>query len=172
MNYINSINYSSVDSQTVGIIIVIPVTGIEAQPIIAKYDRCEKCERQANNYEKFCPTCGGKIVEVTDKLKRFGNYETEDVPLPDVRKEMTDLGIEYHLPFNENCDIEDNMVWKFVFKSYMTLGDQDYYRPFLEEFDLKQIQNDLDEAKEKFKTVLDKYNGKVVFGIGGEYSDW
>jgi len=28
------------------------------------------------------------------------------------------------------------------------------------------------EAKDKFKEVLKKYNGKVVFGIAGEHADW
>lgn len=170
MHYINSINYESVDSQAVGIIIVIPVTGVEERPVIAKYNRCEKCEREAGNYEKFCSFCGGQIVEVTDKIK-IGNdrYTTENVPLPDVRQEMKDLGIEYHLPFSED---EESMEWKFAFKCYTTIGDSHYHTPFLEELDLKQIQDDLKEAKKKFKNILEKYNGKVVFGIAGDFADW
>jgi hypothetical protein len=169
MNYLNSINDGSVDSQTVGIIIVIPVTGTEEQPLIARYERCEGCERPARNFEKFCSHCGGKIVEVTDKIK-FGNkYETENVPLPDVRKEMEELGIESHLPFGEDRD-EDS--WKFVFKCYETIGHRSHFCPFLHELDIKQIQADLEEAKEKFKEILKKYNGKVVFGIAGEFADW
>jgi hypothetical protein len=169
MNFINSINYESVDAQTIGIIIVIPVIGVEEQPVIATYNRCEKCEREARHYDKFCSICGGQIVEVTDKIKTHDGYTTEDVPIPDVRKEMAELGIENHLPFDEDLE---GMVWKFVFKCYATIGNSNYFTPFLEELDLKQIQNDLDEAKEKFKTVIEKYNGKVVFGIAGEFADW
>jgi len=168
MNYHNSINYGSVDSQTVGIIVVIPVTGTEEHPVIATYNRCESCERQARNYEKFCSHCGGKIVEVTDKVK-FGNkYEMENVPLPDVRKEMAELGIEEHLP-REDCD---DGAWKFVFKCYETIGHRSHFCPFLEELDIKQIQADLEEAKDKFKNILKKHNGKVVFGIAGDCADW
>ena len=172
MNYLNSINYGSVDAQVIGIIIIIPVTDIEEQPVIAKYNKCDKCEIQSRNYDKFCSHCGGKIIEVTEKVKRGNNnYETEDVPIPDVRKEIADLGIEKHLPFGGDYDLED-MVWKFVFKSYATIGDTNHLNPFLDELDIKQIQDDLNEAKEKFKSVIEKYNGKVVFGIAGEYADW
>jgi hypothetical protein len=167
MNYINTINYESVDAQTIGIIIVIPVTGIESRPIIATYNRCEKCERIFGNYDKFCSFCGGQIIEVTDKLKRGGRYTTENVPLPDVRQEINDLGIENHLPFGNYDDVE-SMVWKFIFKKYASIGDDKYHVPFLEELDLKQIQRDLTEAKKKFGEVIKKYNGKVVFGIAGE----
>lgn len=167
MNYINPINYESVDAQTIGIIIVIPVTGIESRPIIATYNRCEKCERESR-YNKFCSFCGGQIIEVTDKLKIGGGYKTEDIPLPDVRQEMNDLGIENHLPF----EYEEDMVWKFVFKCYTTIGGDKYHVPFLEELDLEQIQRDLKEAKEKFGEMIKKYNGKVVFGIAGEFADW
>jgi hypothetical protein len=179
MNYIDFINYGSVDSQTIGIIIVIPVTGVEAQPVIAKYNRCDKCERQSQNYDKFCSHCGGKIIEVTEKVKvKYGNgyetecYETEYVPIPDVRKEMNELGIENHLPFDEDYDEEANPVWKFVFKDYKTIGHRSDFIPFLEELDLKKIQADLKKAKEKFKAVIEKYNGKVVFGIAGDFADW
>ncbi|MCK9567622.1 hypothetical protein M0R72_01570 [Candidatus Pacearchaeota archaeon] len=168
MNYINSINYESVDAQTIGIIIVIPVTGMEKRPFIATYHKCEGCERQAQ-YENFCSKCGGKIIEVTEKVKYHNSYQMEDVPIPDVRQEMNDLGIENHLPFNED---QEDMVWKFVFKCYATIGDRSYHVPFIEELDLKQIHSDLEEAKEKFKEVLEKYNGKVVFGIAGDFADW
>lgn len=176
MNYINPINVGSVDSQTVGIIIIIPVTGTEEQPLIARYDRCEVCECPARNFEKFCSHCGGKIVEVTDKIKFFTDkikfctkYETENIPLPDVRKEMAELGIESHLPFGED---RDEGSWKFVFKCYETIGHRSHFYPFLKELNIKQIQADLEEAKEKFKNILDKYNGKVVFGIAGDFADW
>lgn len=169
MNFINPINYEPVDAQTIGIIIVIPVTGIESRPVIATYNRCEKCERESRgNYDKFCPVCGGQIIEVTDKIKTHGDYMTENIPLPDVRQEMNNLGIENHLPFGE----EEDMVWKFVFKNYATIGHRQYYVPFLEELDLEQIQRDLKEAKEKFGEVIKKYNGKVVFGIAGDFADW
>lgn len=147
---------------------MIPVTGVEERPVIATYNKCEKCERPWN-YEKFCSFCGGKIIEVTDKIKLSRDrYTTEDVPLPDVRQEMKDLGIEDHLPFEE----DDRMVWKFVFKCYTTIGNDNHHQPFLEELDIKQIQSDIKEAKEKFKDVLEKHNGKVVFGIAGEFADW
>jgi len=170
MKYINPINYGSIDSQTVGIIIVIPVTGTEEQPVVAKHNRCEKCERESQNYDKFCSFCGGKIVEVTEKLKCGNGYVTESVPLPDVRKEMKELGIEYHLPFGE--DLEDDSEWKFVFKCYETIGHRRHFCPFLKELNIKQIQTDLEEAKEKFKKILKKYKGKVVFGIAGDFADW
>jgi hypothetical protein len=175
MEYLNTINCEHIDAQTVGIIVVIPVAGTEDQPVIATYNRCEKCEKQSKNYDNFCSHCGGKIIEVTEKIKH-GNgyeteYETEVVPLPDVRKEMAELGIKHHLPFGEDFE-ENSVVWKFVFKAYATIGHQSYFRPFLEELDIKQIQDDLEEAKEKFKNILEKYNGKVVFGIAGDFADW
>ena len=167
-----SINYSPVDAQVIGIIVVIPITGLEDQPVIKTYKRCEKCEVLSNDYNKFCPRCSGKIVEVTDKIKTFGgNYQTENVPLPDVREEMAALGVKNHLPFGEDYD-EDRMVWKFVFKEYATIGHRRYFQPFLEELDLKQIQDDLNEAKEKFKEIIEKYNAKIVFGIAGDFADW
>lgn len=170
MNFINPINYEPVDAQTIGIIIVIPVTGIEARPVIATYKRCEKCERESRgNYDEFCSFCGGKIIEVTDKVKTHNTYMTEDVPLPDVRQEMNDLGIKNHLPFGEYVE---SMFWKFVFKEYVTIGHRQYYIPFLEELNIEQIQHDLEEAKDKFSEVIKKYNGKVVFGIAGEFADW
>ena len=48
------------------------------------------------------------------------------------------------------------------------------YQMFIipKKLDLKQIQDDLNEAKKKFKEVLKKYKGKVVFGIAGEHADW
>lgn len=165
-----SINYGPVDAQVIGIIIVIPITGLEDRPVIATYKRCEKCERQSD--DEFCSKCGGKIIEVTNKIKTFDDgYDTEEIPIPDVREEMAELGIKNHLTFGEGYDVED-MVWKFVFKSYAVIGDRKYFQPFLEKLDLNRINKDLNEAKEKFKKIIKKYNGKIVFGIAGAHVDW
>jgi hypothetical protein len=38
--------------------------------------------------------------------------------------------------------------------------------------DLEKIQKDLEEAKVKFKDIIEKYNGCVVFGVAGQFTDW
>lgn len=175
MQYHDTINTESVDTQVVGILVIIPVTDSEMKPIVVTHSRCEKCEREKYGYGEFCSHCGGKIIEVTENLKQFsGEIAQQSVPIPDARNEMRELGIESHVPFREDFAdvIEDGIEWVFVAKEYTAIGDRGYFEPFLEELNLQQIQEDLAEAKEKFKDVIQKYNGKVVFGITGEHTDW
>lgn len=175
MQYHDTINKESVDTQVVGILVVIPVTGSEMKPIMITHSRCEKCEREQHRYGEFCSHCGGKIIEVTENLKQFrGEIAQQPVPIPDVRSEMKELGIESHVPFREDFSnvIEYGIEWVFVAKEYVVIGDGDYFKPFLEELNLQQIQEDLMEAKEKFKDVIQKYNGRVVFGITGDHTGW
>lgn len=42
----------------------------------------------------------------------------------------------------------------------------------LHELDLKKIAKDLKDTRKKFAAILEKYNGKVVFGVAGEHADW
>lgn len=185
MQYHNVVSVENVDSQVVGILVVIPVTGSKKEPLVATFKKCEKCEGIQNGYGEFCSFCGGKYIEVTESPKRSGGRRTytdepevamQIVPLPDVRAEMKELGIDNHVTFGDDVfyedAIEDDCNWIFVVKEYLTIADRDFFQPFLEELDLQQIQNDLTEAKEKFKDVIAKYNGKVVFGLTGEHSDW
>lgn len=174
MQYHDLINTESVDSQVVGILVVIPVTNSEMKPIVVTHERCEKCKREQHGYGEFCSHCGGKIIEVTENLKQFRDeIAQQSVPIPDVRNEMKELGIESHVPFREDFkDIKDGIEWVFVAKEYATIGDRNYFKPFLDELDLLQIQEDLAEAKEKFKEVIQKYNGRVVFGITEDHTDW
>lgn len=175
----SSINYEPIDAQVVGIIILIPVVGMQEQPVIETYKQCQKCEvRPHNDWDEFCSKCGGPVVSVTGKVKLLGGhknqYVTEDIPLPDVRAEMKELGIErFHLPFDEDGEVGyADFVWKFVYKEYETIGHRSHFVPFITELNIKQISDDLEEAKEKFKKILKKYKGKVVFGIAGEHADW
>jgi hypothetical protein len=168
MQYHDTINTVSVDSQTIGILVIIPVTGTEEQPIIATYKKCEKCKIESRQYENFCSHCGGKIIEVTEQPKN----QVQEIPLPDVRNEMKELGIEIHSPFREDFGDGDGADWVFVIKGYTTLGHRSDFEPFIKELDIQQIQNDLIIAKDKFKDIITKYNGKVVFGIVGEHTDW
>ncbi len=168
MKYHNMINTESVDAQTIGILVIIPITGGDEKPIIATYKRCEKCERKSLPYENFCPHCGGQITEITEQLK--GKFQ--EVPLPDVRNEMKELGVEMHAPLRYDFGDGDGADWVFIVKGYLTLGHRCYFEPFVEELDIQQIQNDLEEAKEKFKDIITKHNGKVVFGIVGDHADW
>jgi hypothetical protein len=167
------INYNCVDSQVIGILVIVPVVGIKNEPIIETYNRCSTCERQPVHYAKFCSICGGQIVEVTDKIKYYNSFVSQNIPLPDVRKEMADLGIEDHLPFSEDEDTSDeNFVWKFVFKSYAALGHRTDYMSYLQKLDIEQISSDLEEAKEKFKSIIEKHDAKIVFGIAGDFAVW
>jgi hypothetical protein len=181
------INKGNIDSQVVGIIITFPITGEERQPITITHEKCKKCERQ-KGYGNFCSHCGGEFHTVTEHMKD-GNRSwtgrtarTQTIPLPDVRAEMKELGIENHLPMevevdqyrpNDEVPYEYTDEWKFVYVEYETLGHRSHYsQPFLEVLDLKKIQKDLEEAKVKFKDILEKYNGRVVFGIAGQHTDW
>lgn len=169
------INYDAVNSQVIGIIVTIPITGYENQQVVVKHFRCESCEfrPEFGQYEKFCSRCGNKIIYITEKLKRFANKECTEysmvkVPLPDIRSEMCEIGLKEHLPFDD-----DNLdCWKFVYKEYLTICNRDYFIPFVEKLNLKNIVTDLKEAKEKLKTILEKYNGNVFFGIAGQFSDF
>jgi hypothetical protein len=177
MQYYDVISTVNVDSQVLGILVVIPVTGSKKEPLMATFNKCDKCGRLQNGYGEFCSHCGGKYIEVTESPKNYrGDNQEQTVPIPDVRAEMKELGIENHVTFGEDSIgegfIEDDCNWVFIVKEYITLGDYNYYRPFVKEFDLQQIQNDLAEAKEKFKDITAKYNGKVVFGLTGEHVDW
>lgn len=177
MQYHNMINTESVDSQILGILVVIPVTGSKTEPIIATFEKCDKCGRLQQGYGEFCSSCGGKFIEVTESPMNYrGDIEEQNVPVPDIRAEMKELGIDNHVTFGEDSIgkdfVEDDCNWVFIVKEYKTLGDDTYFRPFLEELDVQQIQNDLAEAKEKFKDVITKYNGKVVFGLTGDHVDW
>jgi hypothetical protein len=177
MQYHNVISTVNVDSQVLGILVVIPVTGSKKEPLMATFKKCDKCGRLQNwGSELFCSTCGGKFIEVTEFPKNYrGDNQEQTVPIPDVRAEMKELGIENHVTFGEDSIsedfIEDDCNWIFVIKEYLALGNQDYFQPFLKELDLQQIQNDLAEAKEKFKEITAKYNGKVVFGLTGDHVD-
>lgn len=176
MQYHNTISTENIDSQILGILVIIPVTGTKEEPLIATFKKCDKCGRLQNGYGEFCSHCGGKYIEVTESPKNYrGDNQKQVVPVPDVRAEMKELGINNHVTFGK--DLKDAFIkcdcnWVFIVKEYITLGDDNYFRPFIKEFNLLQIQNDLVEAKEKFKDVITKYNGKVVFGLTGEHVDW
>lgn len=171
MKIFNLINRESVDAQVIGIIILIPITSVEEQPLIGTFNKCKKCDAQSDNiYSKFCSICGSEIIEVTEQLKYFGYVKTQKVPLPDVREEIKNLINKEHLPFNDYIGTND--YWKFVYKEYKTIGHRSDFVSFVEEFDIKQIKNDLKEANIKLKKILEKYNGKVIFGIAGDFADW
>lgn len=173
------INDENVDSQVVGIIVTIPMTGVKKEPIIITHKVCEKCDRE-EVYGNFCKHCGGKIVEKTEPWKYGNETREQEVPQPDVREEMKALGMEYHLPMEISRYQKTSKskavytdTWKFVYKSYALLGHRSHYRSFVEKLDLAQIQKDLEEAKQKLKPVLKKYKGsQVIFGIAGQHTDW
>jgi hypothetical protein len=168
----NLINDASIDSHVIGIIITFPIIGEEEQPVIGTFEKCKKCDTQKNGYGKFCSNCGGEFHTVTESVKDWGKVRTQQVPLPDVRAEMKELGIKNHLPMDlDNLeDLEEE--WKFVYIEYKCLGHRSSYGPFLDELDLEKIQKDLEEAKVKFKDIIEKYNGCVVFGVAGQFTDW
>ncbi len=141
----NPINTNTVDSQSVGILVVIPVTGIKEESALFTFHKCEKCKREILGMDKFCSNCGGKIIEVTEHKEYGGKLVTQEIPIPDVREEMNQLGIKYHLPFDE-C-FEEDSNWVFLIKEYTTFGHRSYFSPFLEEYDLKQIQKDLKKCQ-------------------------
>lgn len=157
------ININQVDSQVLGILVLVPITSIDSERIKKTSLACSNCHKRS--YSKFCPECGGKIIETECE----GSY-IEVKPLPDVRQEMEELGIVNHLPFSE--EIEEGDYWRFLVKEYETIGHRSFFEPFHKEYDINLIKSDLDEAKEKFKTILDKYNGEVIFGLAGECVDW
>lgn len=161
---------NTINAQTLGILIVIPTVGVSEQPIIQTFQECEKCGRRSR--DEFCSRCGGKIIQITGPLKDYkGNVEKQEVPIPDIRNEMKKLGVERYTPFDENEDDYLADGWIFIVKRYKSFDEPgDFVR--LSELNLQQIQNDLNETKEKFKDIITKYNGKVVFGIAGEFFDW
>lgn len=177
-NLIN--NDEGVDGQVIGIIVTFPITGEEEQAIIVTHEKCKKCQRERCGYGNFCSQCGGEFHTVTEEQKDYrGKVSTQKIPLPDVREDMKALGIEEHLPMeiDQHQDYKTKKwvytdCWKFVYKEYKTVGHRSDFVPFLNKLDIEQIQKDLEEAKEKFKAVLKKHKGHVIFGVAGVHADW
>lgn len=170
MQYHDIVNQQGVDAQVLGILVVVPVTGFETKPQIITHKRCENCEKEST-HDNFCSHCGGKIVEVTEPRKSYGQVCTQQVPVPDVRQEMSALGIDEHLPFDEYYE-DDDCQWVFVYKNYKTIGHRSDFQVFLDEFNITDIKDDIERAQTKFEDVIKKYNGRVVFGLASSNEDW
>lgn len=167
----------SPDAITIGIILKIPYNKFEKVSYYEEKDGCIKCNRWGNDFGKardstgkrvpmdpFCKYCGSPNQIVMVK------QEPEDVPKPDIRSELGELGLAY-VPFSE--DMEERGAWLIVLKEFDTFGHRgDYYGGALREYSVINIVKELEMAKKKYAAFAKKYKGDIYFGSISRYIDW
>lgn len=163
MNYIDLVHNATdfpIDSQVIGIIIRVPIIGFDERELDQINNKCEKCERIAKPSEKFCSNCGGKNIETIESC-----IYTQIIPIPDLRKDMNVFGVKKYAPFNE--EIEKEKYWNFIYKEYFVIESRNSFEPFIYNINLKQVNIDIELAKDIFKNIIKRHKAEVNFSVIG-----
>lgn len=166
------------DGFNIAVIIKIPIIGWGPATFLEEQEGCPKCDNwnwaRAKCYEyidekqirvpcdKFCQSCGSPRSIEMKEVKERGN-----VPIPDIRQELTKLNLSYA---SFPCD-QDSEHWIVYGKILKSLGYRsDWSGDILAEF--KNTDKEIAKVKEKHKSFIRKYKGKVSFAVVSDYFDW
>ena len=146
----------------VGTAIFIPIETWKGFEEDLFYHKCPKCKMGVQ--ERFCGNCGSESVKEKYSVLR------KEIPQPDIREELKSLKLRY-IPFQIDQDKVDNWVIPITI-DFDVSYDRSGYSLIHHDMSKTDIANQLKKDKLKYKDLIKKYNGRIIYGAIGSYYDY